>query len=121
MSGTSGMIYKILAAGDWEAAQAAGRFAGSADDRRDGFIHFSDRGQVAGTAARYFSGQPGLVLLTVDPGRLAGPGELRWEKSRGGALFPHLYGALELDAVVAAERLPDDQDAAEAIAALLGR
>jgi uncharacterized protein (DUF952 family) len=113
----AGLIYKILSVADWEAAQAAGRFDGSADDRRDGFIHFSDGGQVVGTASKYFSGQSGLVLLTVDPGRT---GDLRWEKSRGDALFPHLYGALELDAVDRVDRLPDDRDAAEAIAALLG-
>jgi uncharacterized protein (DUF952 family) len=109
------LIYKILSAADWEAAQAAGRFDGSADDRRDGFIHFSDGGQVIATAAKYFAGQSGLVLLTVDPGRLA---DLRWERSRDDALFPHLYGALELDAVVRADRLPDGRDAADAIAAL---
>jgi len=112
------MIYKILSVAAWEAAQQAGRFEGSADDRRDGFIHFSDGGQVVGTAAKYFSGQTDLVLLTVDPARLA---SLRWEKSRDDALFPHLYGPLELDAVDRADRLPDDRDAADAIAALLGR
>jgi uncharacterized protein (DUF952 family) len=110
------MIYKILTTGDWAAAQAAGRFEGSADDRRDGFIHFSDGEQVVGTAAKWFSGQSGLLLLTVDPERLA---DLRWEKSRDDALFPHLYAALELDAVVGEDRLPDDRDAAESIAALL--
>ena len=111
------MIYKILSVADWEAAEAAGRFEGSADDRRDGFIHFSDGEQVTGTAAKYFAGQSGLVLLTVDPGRLA---DLRWEKSRGDALFPHLYGPLELDAVGRVDRLPDDRASAETIAALLG-
>jgi len=113
----AGLIYKILSGADWEAAQAAGRFDGSADDLRDGFIHFSDGGQVIGTASRYFAGQSGLVLLTVDPGRL---NDLRWEKSRNDALFPHLYGALEPAAVVREDRLPDDRDPAEAIAALLG-
>jgi uncharacterized protein (DUF952 family) len=111
------LIYKILSVADWADAQAAGRFEGSADDRRDGFIHFSDARQVVGTAAKYFAGQAGLVLLAVDPAGLAG---LRWEESRGGALFPHLYGMLEVDAVVTADRLPDDRDAADAIAALLG-
>jgi uncharacterized protein (DUF952 family) len=114
----AGMIYKILSVADWEAAQAAGRFAGSADDRRDGFIHFSDSSQVIGTAAKYFSGQAELVLLTVDPGRLP---DLRWERSRDDALFPHLYGALQLDAVYRVDRLPDDRDAADAIAELLAR
>jgi uncharacterized protein (DUF952 family) len=115
MAETADVIYKILSVADWEAAQQAGRFDGSADDRRDGFIHFSDPGQVIGTAAKYFAGQSGLVLLTVDPGRLV---SLRWEKSRDDALFPHLYGALELDAVVRTDRLADDRDAADAIAAL---
>lgn len=111
------MIYKILSVADWEAAQAAGRFEGSADDRRDGFIHFSDGEQVIGTAARYFAGQSRLLLLTVDPERLA---DLRWEKSRGDARFPHLYGPLDLDSVGRVDRLPDDRDPAEAITALLG-
>lgn len=118
MAQSASMIYKILSAADWEAAQRAGRFYGSADDRRDGFIHFSDGGQVIGTAAKYFAGQPGLVLLTVDPARLA---DLRWEKSRDDALFPHLYGPLELDAVDRVSRLPDDQDAADAIEDVLGQ
>jgi uncharacterized protein (DUF952 family) len=118
MAETADMIYKILSVADWEAAQRAGRFDGSADDRRDGFIHFSDAGQVIGTAVKYFSRQAGLVLLTVDPERLA---ELRWERSRDDALFPHLYGPLELDAVARADRLPDDRDAGDAIAALHAR
>jgi uncharacterized protein (DUF952 family) len=118
MAETASLIYKILSVADWEAAQQAGRFDGSADDRRDGFIHFSDRGQVIGTAAKYFAGQSGLLLLTVDPGRLA---DLRWERSRDDALFPHLYGPLELNAVVRVDRLPDDQDAADAIGAVLDR
>jgi uncharacterized protein (DUF952 family) len=113
---SAGMIYKIVSVTDWEAARRAGRFDGSSDDRRDGFIHFSDRGQVIGTAARYFAGQSGLMLVTVDPARLA---ELRWERSRDDALFPHLYGPLELDAVAKADRLPDDRDAADTIASLL--
>jgi len=118
MADTADMIYKILSVVDWEAARLAGRFDGSADDRRDGFIHFSDSKQVIGTAAKYFARQSGLMLLTVDPGRLA---DLRWETSRDDALFPHLYGPLELDAVARADRLPDDHDAADAVAALLPR
>ena len=118
MADQADLIYKILSAADWEAAQRAGRFEGSADDRRDGFIHFSDGGQVIGTARKYFAGQAGLMLLAVDPTRLA---DLRWERSRDDALFPHLYGPLELDAVTRADRLPDDLDAADAIAELLSR
>jgi uncharacterized protein (DUF952 family) len=112
------LIYKILSAADWEAAQRAGRFEGSADDLRDRFIHFSDGEQVIGTARKYFAGQTGLMLLAVDRARL---GDLRWERSRDDALFPHLYGPLELDAVTKADRLPDDLDATDAIADLLGR
>jgi uncharacterized protein (DUF952 family) len=111
-------IYKILSVADWEAAQRAGRFEGSADDRRDGFIHFSDGETVIGTARKYFAGQSGLMLLAVDPALLA---DLRWERSRDDALFPHLYGPLELDAVAQADRLPDGLAAADAIADLLAR
>ena len=118
MADTADMIYKILSVTDWEAAQQAGRLVGSADDRRDGFIHFSGAEQVIGTAAKYFAGQSCLMLLTVDPGRLA---DLRWERSRDDALFPHLYGPLELAAVDRVDRLPDDRNAADAIAELLGR
>ena len=112
------LIYKILSVADWEAAQRAGRFEGSADDRRDGFIHFSDGEQAVGTARKHFAGQSDLMLLAVDPARLA---DLRWERSRDDALFPHLYGPLELDAVTKADRLPGDLAAADAIADLLAR
>jgi uncharacterized protein (DUF952 family) len=110
------VIYKLLPAAEWSGAVARGSYPGSAVDRRDGFIHFSAAGQVVQTAALYFGGQAGLVLLTVDPDLL---GELRWEVSRGGARFPHLYGELPVTAVVAADPLPDDGPAAEAVAALL--
>ncbi len=118
MAERAGLIYKILSVADWEAAQRAGRFEGSADDRRDGFIHFSDGGQAAATARKYFAGQSDLMLLAVDPALLA---DLRWERSRDDALFPHLYGPLELNAVTKADRLPDDRPAADAIADLLAR
>lgn len=118
MAETAGPIYKILSVADWEAAKQAGRFEGSADDRRDGFIHFSDGATVIGTARKYFTGQPGLMLLAVDPARLA---DLRWERSRDDALFPHLYGPLALDAVIRADRLPDGLPVADAIAELLPR
>ena len=111
-------IYKILPVADWEAARQAGRFEGSADDRRDGFIHFSDGETVIGTARKYFAGQSDLMLLAVDPARLS---DLRWEPSRDDALFPHLYGPLELDAITKADRLPDDRTAADAIADLLSQ
>ncbi|MEO8926608.1 MAG: DUF952 domain-containing protein [Caulobacteraceae bacterium] len=84
-------IYKILARDEWEAALVRGRFEGSAIDRADGFIHFSTAGQARETARRHFHGQDGLIVLAVEAESL-GPA-LRWEASRGGALFPHLYSA----------------------------
>ena len=92
------MIYKLLRAPEWEAAKDAASFAGSPLDLKDGFIHFSTLAQAADTAARHFAGEAGLVLAEVDPARLDAP--LRWDPSRGGALFPHLYGPLPLRAVV---------------------
>lgn len=111
------MIYKLLAAADWDTARAWGSYRGSAVDHRDGFIHFSARDQVVETAARHFVGQTGLLLLTVDPARLGD--DLRWEPSRGGALFPHLYAALPVDAVLAATAVPPDMPVPDAVAALL--
>ena len=86
-------IYKILGQEAWEAAVAAGRFGGAAVDLQDGFIHFSTAAQAQETAARHFRGQAGLVVAAFDAEDL-GPG-LRWEPSRGGQLFPHLYGPLD--------------------------
>lgn len=111
------MIYKILSTSEWDQARAAGHFAGTAMDRQSGFIHLSGADQVVETARRYFAGITGLTLLTVDPDRLGDA--LRWEPSRGGALFPHLYGVLPVEAVLAAEALPADRPAADAVAALL--
>ncbi|MES2752013.1 MAG: DUF952 domain-containing protein [Pseudomonadota bacterium] len=91
------VIYKICPASAWREAERQGVFRGSADDRRDGFIHFSTASQVAGTAQKHFSGQTGLFLIAVDAGALGDA--LRWEPSRGGELFPHLYGELDLGAV----------------------
>ncbi len=96
------ILYKILTRPDWEAFREAGIFRGSAHDIRDGFIHFSAADQLAATAAKHFAGQTGLVLLQVDGDRLAPP-QLRWEPSRGGDLFPHLYGPLRLEDVLASE------------------
>lgn len=103
-------IYKILPAADWEAALAAGAYAGSAVDLADGFIHFSAADQVAETAAKHFHGQAGLLLLELEAAAL-GAG-LRWEPSRGGALFPHLYGLLPVDAVLEAHPFPLGEDGA---------
>src|SRR5579885_3022523 len=86
------MIYHMCPAEAWQAAVAAGEYAGNPDDRRDGFLHFSTAAQIRESARRHRAGQSGLVLVAVDADRL---GErLRWEKSRGGELFPHLYGPL---------------------------
>lgn len=101
-------IYKIMTSAEWAAAQATGVYDGSADDRRDGFIHFSTAGQAAATAAKHFGGQADLVLLAVDPARLGAA--LKWEPSRGGALFPHLYAPLPASAVVEAHELPPGAD-----------
>ena len=92
------LIFKICDEAEWEALARTGRFAGSPDDLRDGFIHLSDASQVRATAARHFAGRAGLMLLAVDAGRLGA--ELGWERSRGGARFPHLHGTLVREAVV---------------------
>jgi uncharacterized protein (DUF952 family) len=91
-------IYKLCPAALWRDAEAAGVFAGSSIDRADGYIHFSTAAQVKETASLYFRGETDLMLVAVDAGRL-GPA-LRYEASRGGALFPHLYSALPLAAVL---------------------
>jgi len=98
------MLYKIVPAAEWREAYAKGRFAGSPVDRRDGFIHFSTAQQVEETAARHFAGKEGLLLVVVDA---SGLGEaLKWEPSRGGALFPHLYGVLDMGCVSRVIPLP---------------
>jgi uncharacterized protein (DUF952 family) len=92
MATTSELIFKILQRQAWDEAVALGVYRGSPDDARDGFIHFSTASQSRGTAAKYFAGQPDLVLVAVAAEQL---GEaLKWEPSRGGELFPHLYGEL---------------------------
>jgi uncharacterized protein (DUF952 family) len=92
-------IYKICPASAWREAERQGVYRGSADDHRDGYIHFSTASQVDGTARKHFFGQTGLFLIAVDADVL---GEaLRWELSRNNELFPHLYGELDLGAVTA--------------------
>ena len=87
-------VYKILRAGEWAALRAEGETAGAAIDVADGHVHLSTAGQLAATAAKHFAGEEGLTLLALEEGTL-GPA-LRWEPSRGGALFPHLHGPLRL-------------------------
>ena len=100
-------IYKICPAQLWHDAGRTGHFTGSPADLRDGFIHFSAADQVAKTAAKHFTGQRDLLLVHVDADRLGK--DLKWEPSRDGALFPHLYAALDLAAVIRVEPLPLDQ------------
>jgi len=101
-------IYKICEQEAWRAAEADGAFRGSDVDVRDGFIHFSTATQVAATAVKHFAGQHGLVLVAVDADAL-GPA-LKWERSRGNDLFPHLHAPLPLSAVRWARPLPDEVD-----------
>ena len=101
-------VYKVMTEAAFEASWSQGHFTGSADDLRDGFIHLSAAHQLEATLAKYFAGQEDLVLLAVDAERL-GP-DLKWETSRGGALFPHLYAPLDLAAVLWAEPLTLAQD-----------
>ena len=100
----SALIYKICPEAAWRDAEKAGRFEGSSVDLADGFIHLSAAGQARETAARHFTGRSGLLLIGVDPAALGDA--LRWEPSRGGALFPHLYAPLPLSAVRKVENLP---------------
>jgi uncharacterized protein (DUF952 family) len=99
-------IYKILARDEWAQAQAAGRFEGSAVDLQDGYIHFSTAAQAEETARKWFAGRPGLVVLEVEADDLGDA--LRWEPSRGGDLFPHLYAPLDAAAVRAVHAAPLD-------------
>lgn len=102
------LIYKICPRSLWLEAERDGLFRGAPVDRVDGYIHFSTAAQVRETAAKHFAGQSHLVLIAVEAAAL-GPA-LKWEPSRGGALFPHLYGALPLDAVRRVEELPLGRD-----------
>jgi uncharacterized protein (DUF952 family) len=110
------IIYKILPVAMWQNAKKTGVFCGSDVDMRDGFIHFSTASQALETAAKHFAGQSDLVILYVDTERLGK--NLKWEPSRGGALFPHLYGDLALAAVTRVEPLPLSADGTHAFPAL---
>jgi uncharacterized protein (DUF952 family) len=98
------LIYKIFRAAEWQGLEEAGETAGAPVDLADGFIHFSTAEQLAETAAKHFAGEKGLVLAAVETEAL-GPA-LRWEPSRGGQLFPHLYRALRRAEVVWHTPLP---------------
>ncbi len=103
-SDNSAPVYKIMSRSEWTDAADQGVFRGAAIDLTDGFIHLSAAGQVAKTAALHFEGQEDLVLAAVDPGALGDA--LVWEPSRGGDLFPHLYGHLPVAAVISADPMP---------------
>ena len=106
--GAPALIYKIVSKTLWREAERLGRLDGAPVDLADGFIHFSTVEQVRETGEKHFNGQDDLLLVTVDPARLHDA--LVYEPSRGGALFPHLYAPLPLEAVVAVEPLPMNPD-----------
>ncbi len=102
------LIYHMCLRAEWELAVQRGSYAGSSQDMADGFIHFSTGEQLPESARRHRMGHRGLVLLAVDPRTLGAA--LRWEPSRRGAQFPHLYGSLPTSAVRCVCDLPlDDQ------------
>lgn len=106
-------IYTLVRGADWREAERRGEYRGSADDARDGFLHFSTAGQVRESAAKHRRGEPDLWLVEADAARLGDA--LKWEPASGGkrpGLFPHLYGPLPLSAVLAATRLPLRADGA---------
>jgi uncharacterized protein (DUF952 family) len=111
------LIYKIVSEEEWRASEPQGEFRGAAVDLADGFIHFSTAAQVEETARRHFAGQRDLLLVAVE-GALLGDA-LKWEVSRGGDLFPHLYGPLQLSAAIWARPLPLRADGAHDFSGLL--
>ncbi|MBZ9907580.1 MULTISPECIES: DUF952 domain-containing protein [unclassified Mesorhizobium] len=115
----SQIIYKITPQAPWREAEAKGRFAGAPIDTADGFIHFSTAAQARETAAKHFQGQTDLLLVAVDGTRLGDA--LKYEISRGGALFPHLYGVLDLKAVLWVKPLPLGADGTHQFPALEGQ
>lgn len=92
------LIYKVATRAQWQAAETTGTFAGAPIDLRDGYIHFSTAEQLPETLAKHFAGQHDLLLIEVEAEPLGAA--LRWEVSRGGQLFPHLYAALPVTAAV---------------------
>ena len=110
------LIFKICPRALWNAAERDGIFRGAPVDRADGFIHFSTPEQVRETAAKHFAGQTDLMLVAVDGEALGAA--LKWETSRGGALFPHLYADLPLEAVRWARPLPEESRGRRDIAEL---
>jgi uncharacterized protein (DUF952 family) len=110
------LIYKVATQAQWRDAVAAGVFAGAPVDVADGFIHFSSATQLAGTLERHFAGQPDLLLVAVDADALGAA--LRWEPSRGGELFPHLYAPLPIAAALAVRSIALGADGRHVLPAL---
>lgn len=102
------LIFKIEEQAVWQDACAAGLYTGAPVDVADGFIHFSSADQVFGTLTKHFSSRKNLLLIAIDADKLGAA--LKWEVSRGGALFPHLYADLTMDSVVEARPIPDSHD-----------
>ncbi|WP_417263831.1 DUF952 domain-containing protein [Celeribacter sp.] len=98
------LIYKIFRAPEWAAMQTAGETLGAPVDLADGYVHFSTKDQVAETAPKWFAGEENLHLLALESDTLAP--HLKWEPSRGGALFPHLYRALTMEDILWVKSLP---------------
>lgn len=113
----SDRVYKICPRGAWERALATGSLELSRDDARDGYVHLSTAAQLTGTLERHYAGQRDLVLLELVVSSLP-PGALRWEASRGGQLFPHLYAPLEVALVARALELPVGADGTARLPAL---
>jgi len=111
------LIYKIATRAQWAAAQHAGVFSGAPVDLADGYIHFSTARQVGETLAKHFAGQRDLLLVTVEAEPLGDA--LRWEVSRGGALFPHLYAVLPVSAARSVQDIPVDEDGRHVLAGLI--
>ncbi len=111
-------IYTLVRAADWQVAEAAGAYAGSADDARDGFLHFSTAAQLRATAAKHRAGVADLVMVEADAAALGAA--LRWEPASGSSrpgLFPHLYATLPLSAVTRAVPVPLGADGVHAFPA----
>lgn len=102
------IIYKVCSHSAWQSAEQAGQFDGAEIDLQDGFIHFSTGPQLKETVAKHFAGQTDLVLVAVDDQRLGD--DLKWEVSRGGAEFPHLYASLDVSVLKCVQKLPLGSD-----------
>lgn len=110
------LIFKIVSTEEWRAAEAAGSFQGASVDRADGYIHFSTASQAPETASKWFEGRNDLTLVAVAAEALGA--DLKWEPSRGGELFPHLYAPLSMRAVVWSRPLPLGSDGRHAFGIL---